>query len=281
MAAYAPAFGLAHPSATRLSALAARILALVVLALVAAWVSLLGGLAAGADDGGKTGRLFNWHPLLMTLAYVVFMTEALLSYRAPWAGGGGASVPRPRRKLAHASCHALAAACAAGGLAAAWRSHTLASPPIPNLYSPHSFVGMAALTLFGLQAAAGLYAYVCPGAHPSARAALSPLHRFLGAAAYAAGLAAAASGLQEKATFLQLGGGGKGVFSAYLRLPAWAAAALLPLGLLTLWPQAAGADAGHAVGGIGGLGGSDGSSPAHRALPTEEEAGGFGGALRI
>ena len=32
-----------------------------------------------------------------------------------------------------------------------WRSHNLADPPIPNLYSPHSFLGMAAVTLLGIQ----------------------------------------------------------------------------------------------------------------------------------
>jgi hypothetical protein len=44
------------------------------------------------------------------------------------------------------------------------------------------------------------------------------------------------AGLQEKATFLQVFGG-KPVFSAFIRAPAWAAALLLPLGLLVLWPQ--------------------------------------------
>jgi cytochrome b-561 len=30
-------------------------------------------------------RLFNWHPVLMTLAFGIFMTEAVLSYKAPWS----------------------------------------------------------------------------------------------------------------------------------------------------------------------------------------------------
>lgn len=33
------------------------------------------------------------------------------------------------------------------GFIAAWKSHTLADPPIPNFYSPHSFLGGAALLL--------------------------------------------------------------------------------------------------------------------------------------
>ncbi len=32
-----------------------------------------------------TGGIFNWHPLLMTLAFPVLMGEAVLAYRAPVA----------------------------------------------------------------------------------------------------------------------------------------------------------------------------------------------------
>lgn len=39
----------------------------------------------------------------------------------------------------------------AAGLSAVWRSHDLAVPRMANLYSPHSFVGMAAVCLLGVQ----------------------------------------------------------------------------------------------------------------------------------
>jgi hypothetical protein len=59
-----------------------------VLIIVAWWVGArLGGVAASPDASGGTQRLFNWHPVLMTLAFPVFMSEALLAYRAPWANG--------------------------------------------------------------------------------------------------------------------------------------------------------------------------------------------------
>lgn len=32
-----------------------------------------------------TGVIFNWHPLLMTLAFPVLMGEAVIAYRAPVA----------------------------------------------------------------------------------------------------------------------------------------------------------------------------------------------------
>lgn len=221
-------------------AAAARLCAIAVLSIVTWWVSAkLGGVSAspdvGADGSVTTARLFNWHPVLMTLGFPVFMTEALLAYRAPWQ----ARMPRPQRKVVHWVCHSLAVVCVAAGLSAVWRSHDLAEPPIPNLYSPHSFLGLSTVCLMAIQFALGVWAYLWPKAPLATREALIPLHRFLGRATYTAGLAAAASGLQEKASFLQMGGG-KSVYSSFIRAPAFAALLLLPLAMLvsaTALPQ--------------------------------------------
>lgn len=54
--------------------------------LVVTWVNRLGGLAltpVATTDGNDTSQLFNWHPLLMTLAFGVAMAEAVSAYRAP------------------------------------------------------------------------------------------------------------------------------------------------------------------------------------------------------
>lgn len=56
--------------------------------LVAVWVFKdLGGLAFTAASTGAnatdTSGIFNWHPLLMSLAFPVLMAEAVLAYRAP------------------------------------------------------------------------------------------------------------------------------------------------------------------------------------------------------
>jgi len=191
------------------SAVAARVLALTILALVTWWISDLGGVSASADVGPdgvgvKTARLFNWHPLLMVVAFVVLMTEALLAYRAPlraalsrcdvllgtcdcaWLEGdcaGGCrpsatrlcqpsplhppsehdATTRPERKVVHWACHSLAVVCVAAGLSAVWRSHNLARPPMSNLYSPHSFLGMATVCLLGLQVCMGGWVRGCSG----------------------------------------------------------------------------------------------------------------------
>ena len=56
--------------------------------LVTVWVFKdLGGLAFTAISTGTnatdTSGIFNWHPLLMSLAFPVLMAEAVLAYRAP------------------------------------------------------------------------------------------------------------------------------------------------------------------------------------------------------
>jgi hypothetical protein len=56
---------------------------------MASWVFFyLGGLRLSprwsADRvSNNTGPLFNWHPLLITLAFPILMGEAVLAYRMP------------------------------------------------------------------------------------------------------------------------------------------------------------------------------------------------------
>jgi hypothetical protein len=77
-----------QPPVPKWLSLGVRGIMLLILILIGHWVSaFLGGVAlspretgAGAND---TGQLFNWHPVLMTLAFAVFMAEAVLTYQAP------------------------------------------------------------------------------------------------------------------------------------------------------------------------------------------------------
>jgi hypothetical protein len=84
---------------------AARALAAALLALVGWWVhARLGGVAAGPGPDGSTSALFNWHPLLMTLAFPVLMSEALLAYRAPWRRDAPRWVGGARRRAGSGGC---------------------------------------------------------------------------------------------------------------------------------------------------------------------------------
>jgi hypothetical protein len=70
----------------------ARALIVTVLTLVIHWVHVyLGGVALAPVPDGKggndTGHLFNYHPILMTLGFGVFMSEAVLTYQAPVVPG--------------------------------------------------------------------------------------------------------------------------------------------------------------------------------------------------
>lgn len=76
------------PPPPRSFTIATRVLQVACFVLMATWVGVhLGGLRlsprpteGGAND---TSQLFNWHPLLVALAFPVIMGEALLSYQAP------------------------------------------------------------------------------------------------------------------------------------------------------------------------------------------------------
>lgn len=123
--------------------------------LMCAWVFFsLGGVRlrprqAESPDSNSTSELFNWHPLLQTLAFPLCMAEALLAYRAPLAP---LPAQRPLRKAYHAALHTLAILAATLGTAAAILSHTLKRPSkVPNFYSVHSVLGLATLVLLAAQ----------------------------------------------------------------------------------------------------------------------------------
>ncbi|GAB4818765.1 hypothetical protein N2152v2_005811 [Parachlorella kessleri] len=134
-----------------------RVLQVTSFLLMATWIGVhLGGFRLKPKDLGDgsndTSQLFNWHPFLISLAFPLFMSEAILSYRAP-------------------------------------------------LY------------------VIGFTAYLFPRLSLANRRALGPLHIFLGKAIYTLGMATMAVGIQEKATFIQLGQK-PGVFAGIMRLPA-------------------------------------------------------------
>ena len=68
-----------------------RILELLCLVVVVAWVAKLGGISlrpvwinATTND---TGKLFNLHPIIQTAAFAVLMAEALQAWRSPCIPG--------------------------------------------------------------------------------------------------------------------------------------------------------------------------------------------------
>ncbi|KAK9918139.1 hypothetical protein WJX75_001570 [Coccomyxa subellipsoidea] len=203
MAENGPIYWLGPPAPKSFSIIT-RLLQIVTLILVAVWVLHdLGGVAFTPKRvnllTNDTGVIFNWHPLLMTLAFPVLMGEALLAYRTPVAS----SLDRGQRKLLHALLQIIAVVAAVLGVIAAFQSHNLKAPmKIPNLYSAHSYLGIFTLILLGLQAILGFTGFLYPTFSKSNREALAPWHMFLGRATFIMGLATMAVGIQEKTQFV-------------------------------------------------------------------------------
>ncbi|GBG68890.1 hypothetical protein CBR_g3588 [Chara braunii] len=112
---------------------------------------------------------------------------------------------KPFRKLAHLSIHGVALILAIVGVISAFRFHDLSTPPIDNLYSLHSWLGITTVVFFGLQWIAGFVSFWYPRLQTSLRASYLPWHVFWGLTIFVFGVATALMGVLEKLTFLQTG----------------------------------------------------------------------------
>ncbi|KZV45596.1 putative transmembrane ascorbate ferrireductase 2 [Dorcoceras hygrometricum] len=169
-----------------------RTIGIAVIVLIVLWtVHFRGGLALVSDN---KDLIFNIHPLLMVTGLVLLNGEAMLAYKA-------VSGTKSFKKLVHLSLQFLAFCCGIVGLYAAWKFHI--DKGIDNFYSLHSWLGLACLFLFGVQWAAGFVTYWYPGGSRNSRATLLPWHVFFGIYIYGLAVTTCATGLLEKATFLQ------------------------------------------------------------------------------
>jgi cytochrome b-561 len=93
---------------------------------------------------------------------------AILVYRVFY------DVKKIRVKILHASLLAFSLIFSSVGLKAVFDSHNKADPPIPDLKSLHSWTGITAVTLFGLQWVCGFVAFLFPGLKENLRGAYMP-----------------------------------------------------------------------------------------------------------
>ena len=87
------------------------------------------------------------------------------------------------------------------GVMAVWQSHALAQPPIPHMFSLHSWLGLTTLTFMALQLLLGLSVFLLPCAPSRTRAAYHHLHVFCGLAFIMSATATCLLGLTEEAIF--------------------------------------------------------------------------------
>jgi cytochrome b-561 len=87
------------------------------------------------------------------------------------------------------------------GLVAVFDSHNKPIPPIPNMYSLHSWIGLTSVILFGLQWILGFLSFLFPKLSDNFRRFYLPHHKFWGVVIFALCCIAAVIGITEKALF--------------------------------------------------------------------------------
>ncbi|KAF4325318.1 hypothetical protein BBI17_000396 [Phytophthora kernoviae] len=182
----------------------AHALPAVVVVLVGCWMGA--GLTSYSPQGGAViskstagfswthgdGRVFNWHPLLMSFGFIFCSSQAALAYT---------SLPFSHavNKRIHLSLHALGFLSAVVGTIAVFRFHN--EHGIINLYSLHSWLGLGVLILFAGHYAASFAIFFYPGAKQEVRSATSPYHIGLGLAILGLVAATVETGILEKLGF--------------------------------------------------------------------------------
>ncbi|KRG06128.1 plasma membrane ascorbate-dependent reductase CYBRD1 isoform X3 [Drosophila mojavensis] len=165
---------------------------LTMIVLVGTWIGQhFGGL--GGTDNPK--QEFNWHPLFMTIGFIYLYGNSILVYR------GFRTTRKKTLKLTHAGIHMAAFVLTVIALKTVFDSHNLVDPPIPNMYSLHSWLGLSAVIIFCLQYVAGFMAFLVPGMRENYKIALMPLHIYFGLFGFVLAIASAVMGLTEKAIF--------------------------------------------------------------------------------
>ncbi|XP_018523783.1 lysosomal membrane ascorbate-dependent ferrireductase CYB561A3 isoform X1 [Lates calcarifer] len=143
---------------------------------------------------------FNWHPVLMVTGLVVVYGIGAVLYRIPLTWGQN-KLPW---KLLHAALMLIALVLSIVGLCAVFDFHNANN--IPNLYSLHSWIGIAATALFAIQWVVGVAGFLLPCSPISLRKLLKPVHVWMGAGILTLSIAACISGINEKLFFVLKGG---------------------------------------------------------------------------
>ncbi|XP_010908428.1 ascorbate-specific transmembrane electron transporter 2 [Elaeis guineensis] len=169
-----------------------HVLAVAAAVMVLVWnIHFRGGLAF---ESTNKNLIFNVHPVLMTIGFIIMGSEAIMSYRA-FPGS------REVNKIVHLTLHAVALVLGALGIYFAFKNHNESG--IANLYSLHSWVGLGTICLYGIQWVFGFVIFFFPGAAPNLKRGALPWHVFFGLFVYILALANAELGFLEKITFLQ------------------------------------------------------------------------------
>ena len=120
-------------------------------AVVLVWVWVV-GTGSGLSWREGDGAVFNWHPVLMSTA-IVCASQSVILFKS-------GRFSRETRKRGHAFLHVSAAVLMLCGLIAVFRFHNEHKPPIKNLYSLHSWLGITTMFVYSVQALGGAVTFL-------------------------------------------------------------------------------------------------------------------------
>nr|CAB3493467.1 unnamed protein product [Digitaria exilis] len=168
-------------------AMVAHLLFLTTAVLMLVWLlHYRGGINIQSED---PEQIFNVHPFVMSWGFILLIGEAILAY---------STIPMDHRtqKMAHMMIHLVGLILGIFGVYAAFKFH--AAAVAPDLTSLHSWLGITAIALFGLQWLFGFVTFWLPAAHERTRAAAAPAHVMAGLAIFMLAVCAAQTGLVQK-----------------------------------------------------------------------------------
>ncbi|XP_017292271.1 cytochrome b561 [Kryptolebias marmoratus] len=166
-----------------------QVLGLVSVVLTGVWMGHYRG--GFAWDG--SAQEFNLHPLCMVLGLIFLQGDAILVYRV------FRNEAKRNVKLLHGIIHLLALIISIVGIVAVFDFHRAAK--IPDMYSLHSWCGMATLVLFCVQWVIGLLFFLVPGMSSWLRSMYLPVHVFCGLTLLVMAIGTSLLGITEKLLF--------------------------------------------------------------------------------
>ncbi|XP_075879842.1 transmembrane ascorbate-dependent reductase CYB561 [Nelusetta ayraudi] len=168
---------------------ASQLVGLASVVLTGVW---MGHFRGGFAWDGSTQE-FNLHPLCMVLGMVFLQGDAILVYRV------FRNEPKRNIKILHGVIHLFALVISIVGFAAVFENHKAAK--IPDMYSLHSWCGMATLVFFCVQWILGLLFFLFPVASSWLRAVYLPFHVFCGLILLVMAIGTSLLGITEKLLF--------------------------------------------------------------------------------
>ncbi|XP_073282610.1 probable ascorbate-specific transmembrane electron transporter 1 isoform X1 [Primulina huaijiensis] len=171
----------------------AHVVAIAVITLLLVW--LLHFREGVAFKSEVEAKIFNMHPLLMVIGFVLLSGEAIMAYK---------TLPAIRKwpKMIHSLLHFVALGTGIVGIYAVFKFQR--DEGIPHMYSFHSWLGMSTICLFALQWMFSFFAFVYPRAEASTRKSVAPWHAVLGIIIFFMAIISTETGLVEKFFILRL-----------------------------------------------------------------------------